>query len=98
MSENIGPANKTDQETWNHIDLRELSEKHDFECWNCESPTTEYGECEVCGVEPYNGGGWEIECVECGTVAYGDQGQNVEHDMFMHRTECPNARFVVVPL
>lgn len=86
----------TDSKTWNHLDLRELRENREFECWNCESPVSENGPCDVCGCEPHQGEGWRIECVECGCIAYGDRGQNVEHDMLMHRVKhCPDARFQV---
>jgi hypothetical protein len=97
MSDSDGGVSQT--ETWNHLDLRELRDERGFECWNCESPTTEKGECDVCGTEPHEGEGWRIECVECGATEYGDRGRNVEHDMLMHRMEnCPDARFEVTPL
>jgi len=90
-------VSKGQKQTWNHIELRKSRQEREFECWNCEAPTTEDGACEVCGAAPYEGKGWEIECVECGTVAYGDYGMNVEHDMMMHRIEnCQDARFLVM--
>jgi len=81
------------------MELRELEQERDYECWNCESPNEKDGPCEICGTDPHDGDGWRLECVKCETVAYGDRGRNVEHDMFMHRIEhCSEARFKVESL
>lgn len=71
-------------------------ETYHFECDNCLSPTNEHGPCVVCGAEPHEGEGYRIECEQCGSVAFGDRGSSVQHDMTMHRMRhCSKAVFKV---
>lgn len=74
-------------------------EEPGYECANCLSLTTEFGDCSVCGADPHKGEGYRIECKECGAIEHGDRGQNVQFDMRYHRDHsCQGAEFEVTAL
>lgn len=76
--------------------MSDAEETLEFECGNCLLETTEFDDCPVCGAAPYKGEGYRIECLDCGSIAFGDPGADVQHDMWHHREHyCPGAEFEV---